>query len=1436
MEDCFFKNHGCKGRGECGNVNPLRIINASKDRDDTLHKELERNLQVNPDMKLKCHKTCVSSYTSVHHIKRSRKRHGQSGRSISEPPTHKRRSDHSVFEFKKHCLFCGELCLPKDPKHPSRWRVVYQCRTVDRPGKKPINDSILEKCEERGDKLSDAVRSRVLGATSDLHAADAQYHADCHAKFFSKRNMKAAQATSSKEHENDLRFTKVVESVYKDPGKVWNSVDLYNIYAGDPVTDETCLGKKRFLSKVQEYFGDRIIQLRIDGCASLWCLRDHLPVNINLVEEEDYDEYMVQNFVKIIEEEVKELPKPKDYTLSDFTKDDTIKATSKTLLKVISQLISSGNTTRKSLALSQCIQAHIQKTFNQTSLGIAVKLHHRFGSKELIELLHDYGITCTYGEVLRFKASVAKHIGEQDYTARGLNKGGRLISSWCDNYDLKVFTPNGMRETHAMVVEWRQQPSETDERLGENAPIIIPRLSKPEMNDLKLSEMCQLPMIHYNGPRKPKPPSFDIRIGTSYSQVAQSRTIRKAMEKDCEWMISVLNGDKTGKLETEWSGYMAAQARQTDVAQKATKFVFGPLIDAPPTDPDTVLTTMTLIKTFAENHEQTYSYMEADMQIYRTAMHIKWSDPYRWRNMVITPGGMHTLMSFLGSIGCLMQGTGLETILNSAYGGVTNMLNGKAWPKAMRGLRMVVVVLLEEIVHTGHTTLDDIYIALENACEKPNAKLWVDCLVTPVIIAHLFIRAERTGDWRLHLYCLRNMVCYFWAAGHWQYAKYITWHIIEMGKLLGDQANEMFLMGDHVCRHKYGTWNAVFGDQFGEQTYIRYGKAKGGLVGLTLSQDQVANWVLSQHVCNMLSLQMDEMFEDHENLMGDYHKEEGAKRKRLDAEDRNKLRGELRKYTHPLKSNANRVVNIVTGRVASEKVNVNEAVEIGRRMASEFTESLPAGFHSPVHSQVRTMQVMKKGIQIRDKTFYNMEKLYGRLLVISQTRNISLEEVFKFELAPLPSSLFDEFGLLRKSVKSVLTSKLCVLQNGEEPVDVLLIDGNELLYHANWPRKASTNDLYENMIKSVKLSCPVYIIFDKYFDGSVKSHERLRRAGGQAYSDVELTTTTQLPARDVIMNNDKNKTQIINLLCSKEQGDHNIQMIGEEQNLFDHEEADVSLISYTFFMLMTGVNHVQVRCDDTDIFILLLYYCWNQKPIARITMKKFDGTVININESSKQLGEKCKDILALHALTGCDSTSYPFGKGKNSGLSVLQNHDDIGLEVFGEEESTKEEIIEAGTRFFAYLYGSTPPVKMNSLRHQLFSRSKTTPSIKSLPPTDEALQQHLMRSHMQVMIWKSALEKSPTRVKPTDWGWELREAVLSPVTGISKPAPNELMKIVACGCGTDTPCSRKNCSCKIAGLSCTTFCNCGAEDICNNCYTEHELVNEDESDINDDGV
>ncbi len=56
-------------------------------------------------------------------------------------------------------------------------------------------------------------------------------------------------------------------------------------------------------------------------------------------------------------------------------------------------------------------------------------------------------------------------------------------------------------------------------------------------------------------------------------------------------------------------------------------------------------------------------------------------------SLIIRLGGLHVMMSFVGSIGTLMSGSGLKEVLQVAYAdnAVTHMLSGKAIARAIRG-------------------------------------------------------------------------------------------------------------------------------------------------------------------------------------------------------------------------------------------------------------------------------------------------------------------------------------------------------------------------------------------------------------------------------------------------------------------------------------------------------------------------------------------------------------------------------------------------------------------------------------------------------------------------------------------------------------------------------------------------------------------------------
>ena len=174
-----------------------------------------------------------------------------------------------------------------------------------------------------------------------------------------------------------------------------------------------------------------------------------------------------------------------------------------------------------------------------------------------------------------------------------------------------------------------------------------------------------------------------------------------------------------------------------------------------------------------------YAHICMDMQLYIVACNIKWSKHEKWKYLILHPGKMHTLMSCLGCIGTLMKASGMEKVLSSTFGCLTSIMNGKAWPQALRAWRMLTWALLSDFLKEGPKSSAEINVYLEKAREHPTGKLWVDCLIRPTMIAHHFLRGECESDLLLHEHSLVEMIPYFFSASHHNYARYITFYLQE---------------------------------------------------------------------------------------------------------------------------------------------------------------------------------------------------------------------------------------------------------------------------------------------------------------------------------------------------------------------------------------------------------------------------------------------------------------------------------------------------------------------------------------------------------------------------------------------------------------------------------------------------------------------------------
>ncbi len=70
-----------------------------------------------------------------------------------------------------------------------------------------------------------------------------------------------------------------------------------------------------------------------------------------------------------------------------------------------------------------------------------------------------------------------------------------------------------------------------------------------------------------------------------------------------------------------------------------------------------------------------------------------------------------------------------------------------------------------------------------------------------------YVRAEREGEWLLHVYCVKAMIPYFFAAGHHNYAR--SGMYLRAIENLPENILPYFLKGKHVMRHMDGLWNGI---------------------------------------------------------------------------------------------------------------------------------------------------------------------------------------------------------------------------------------------------------------------------------------------------------------------------------------------------------------------------------------------------------------------------------------------------------------------------------------------------------------------------------------------------------------------------------------------------------------------------------------------------
>ena len=245
--------------------------------------------------------------------------------------------------------------------------------------------------------------------------------------------------------------------------------------------------------------------------------------------------------------------------------------------------------------------------------------------------------------------------------------------------------------------------------------------------------------------------------------------------------------------------------------------------------------------------------------------------------------------------------------------------------------------------------------------------------------------------------------------------------------------------------------------------------------------------------------------------------------------------------------------------------------------------------------------------------------------------------------------------------------------------------------------------------------------------------------------------------------------------------------------------------------------------NDTDVAVIAIHY-FHQSKAQEVFIKIGVGEktrFLPIHDVSRTLGsDLCAMVPGLHALSGCDSVSAFFKKGKKLPWKIVKEEPEKyeNLSQLGENSSISDAIVSDVEKLVCVMYSSSTVSHsndINELRYKLFCQKQH--GSESLPPSRNALEEHTKRANYQALIWKSAHIAKPILPKPENHGWMKLEEKLVLVYSSKPGIPREATEFVTCGC-KKSKCSTGSCKCYQNELSCTEGCSCFNGPECCNAY------------------
>ena len=444
------------------------------------------------------------------------------------------------------------------------------------------------------------------------------------------------------------------------------------------------------------------------------------------------------------------------------------------------------------------------------------------------------------------------------------------------------------------------------------------------------------------------------------------------------------------------------------------------------------------------------------------------------------------------------------------------------------------------------------------------------------------------------------------------------------------------------------------------------------------------------------------------------------------------------------------LINITTGLLAPEEVNILDCKQIGEDIIAGMANFSPTSYkfsRSLTATQIPEKNSLKSAEKETVRIHINSDLLYQRLSSLATEKE--KRDAFSYELSSSPAALFTDDGRMRESKKNKLAflsfdlaGPAAIVKKTDIEESALVIDGGKLIHLVSyaWKKGSKFNSIINAYLSHIKQTLQTNnqtactVVFDGYLNASTKDHTHQARYPTRSL-EIQVTSDTVFDSKkDLFLSNPLNKQKFINLL-SAELKNHGISCINCE------EDADTEVVKAA--IMMSRQRKVTVWADDADITVLLIHKIFEEQDGTLNTIYQDRvGKIYNLFHVNQRIPQSLqKSLLLVHAFSGCDTTSSIFGHGYKAITKekLPRNYDQY---VYYSSTAEKADIRKAGESIMLSLYNSQCK-SLDEQRYLSYSRKigsggvnkKTGINPASLPPTSNACGYHSLRVYHQVQSW-----------------------------------------------------------------------------------------------------